>query len=60
MNPIYTEVFTVKISVVQKQTLQKLKSRKIKVSNFVRNAIAEKIKREYNELQPRAKKTCPF
>ena len=38
MRPLYTEVFTLKISSTQKRTLEKLKSRNIKVSDFVRKA----------------------
>ena len=61
MRPLYTEIFTLKISKSQKQTLEKLKSRNIKVSSFVRKAIAEKIERDYKELQPKPKKEyCPF
>ena len=61
MRPLYTEVFTLKISSTQKRTLEKLKSRNIKVSDFVRIAIAEKIKRDYSELQDKPKKEyCPF
>ena len=61
MRPLYTEVFTLKISSTQKRTLEKLKSRNIKVSDFVRKAIAEKIKRDYAELQDKPKKEyCPF
>ena len=61
MKPLYTEVFTLKISATQKQTLGKLKDRNIKVSDFVRKAIAEKINRDYKELQPKPKKEyCPF
>ena len=61
MKPLYTEVFTLKISSTQKRTLEKLKSRNIKVSDFVRKAIAEKIKRDYAELQDKPKKEfCPF
>ena len=61
MKPLYTEIFTLKISKSQKQTLEKLKSRNIKVSSFVRKAIAEKIERDYKELQPKPKKEyCPF
>ena len=56
MRPLYTEVFTLKISSTQKRTLEKLKSRNIKVSDFVRKAIAEKIKRDYAELQQKPKK----
>ena len=33
MKPLYTEVFTLKISSTQKRTLEKLKSRNIKVSD---------------------------
>ena len=61
MKPLYTEVFTLKISSTQKRTLEKLKSRNIKVSDFVRKAISEKIKRDYAELQDKPKKEyCPF
>ena len=61
MRPLYTEVFTLKISSTQKRTLEKLKSRNIKVSDFVRKAISEKIKRDYAELQDKPKKEyCPF
>ena len=61
MKPLYTEVFTLKISSTQKRTLEKLKSRNIKVSDFVRKAISEKIKRDYVELQDKPKdEFCPF
>ena len=61
MKPLYTEIFTLKISETQKQTLSKLRDRNIKVSDFVRKAIAEKINRDYKELQPKPKKEyCPF
>ncbi len=61
MKPLYTEVFTLKITSTQKRTLEKLKSRNIKVSDFVRKAISEKIKRDYVELQDKPKKEyCPF
>ena len=61
MRPLYTEVFTLKISSTQKRTLEKLKSRNIKVSSFVRKAIAEKINREYENLKEKPKdEFCPF
>ena len=61
MKPLYTEVFTLKISSTQKRTLEKLKSRNIKVSDFVIKAISEKIKRDYAELQDKPKKEyCHF
>ena len=54
-------VVKLKISSTQKRTLEKLKSRNIKVSDFVRKAISEKIKRDYAELQEIPKKEyCPF
>jgi len=57
----YTEVFTLKLSKTQKQTLVKLKARKIKIANFVRIAIAEKIIRDAKELIVKPKKEyCPF
>ena len=58
---LYTEVITLKISKVQKKTLGKLRSRKIKVSNFVRQAIKEKIERDASELIDKSKiQYCPF
>lgn len=62
MKPLeYSEVYVLKISKVQKQTLQKLKERGIVVSKFVRKAIQEKIQREYKELQPKPEKIkVPF
>ena len=61
MKPLYTEVFTLKISATQKRTLDKLKSRNMKVSDFVRKAIAEKINRDYADLQEKPKiEYCPF
>lgn len=61
MKPLYTEVFTLKISATQKRTLEKLKCRNIKISDFVRKAIAEKINRDYQDLKEKPKKEyCPF
>ncbi len=48
----YTKVITVKITPTQKQTLNKLAARHVKVSNFIREAIKEKIQREAPQLQP--------
>lgn len=57
----YTEVYVLKISKTQKQTLDKIKDRGIIISKFVRAAIQEKIAREYKDLQPKPKKEyCPF
>ena len=57
----YTEKITIKVSLTQKQTLNKLKGRNIKVAQFIRDAIKEKIDREAEELRPKPKKVyCPF
>ena len=57
----YTEVTTIKLSKIQKQTLGKLRERNIRVSQFIRDAIAEKIKRDYKELIPKViYEKCPF
>ena len=57
----YTEKVTIKISKTQKQTLDKLRTRNIKVAQFIRDAIKEKINREAEELKPKPKKIkCPF
>lgn len=58
---IYTEVVVLKITPIQKQTLNKLKSRKIRVSEFIRKAISEKINRDAKELEFKPKKQfTPF
>lgn len=57
----YTKVKVIKITDTQHRTLKKLESYNIPVSQFIRNAINEKIKREYKELIPKPKKEyCPF
>jgi hypothetical protein len=55
----YTELLQVKITPTQAATLDKLRGRNIRVGDFVRAAIAEKIRRDYNELQPK-NNICPF
>lgn len=57
----YTKVKVLKITETQYQTLKKLDSYQINVAHFIREAIAEKIKREYKDLLPIPKKEyCPF
>ena len=55
---LYTKTKVIRISEIQLKTLQKMKSYNIDVGNFIREAIQEKIKREYNNLLPKPK--CPF
>ena len=51
----------IRISETQHKTLLKMKLYNIDVAKFIREAIAEKIKREYSELIPKQNKNiCPF
>lgn len=62
-NPMKTLTKTkvIRISETQHKTLQKMKSYNVDVGKFIRDAIAEKIKKEYSELIPKPKKEyCPF
>ena len=57
----YTKTKVIRISETQLNTLQKMKSYNVDVGNFIRQAIAEKIKRDYKELIPIPEKfKCPF
>jgi len=57
---LYTKVKVIRISESQHKTLQKMKSYNVDVGRFIRDAIAEKICREYDDLKPKVKNTCPF
>lgn len=57
----YNKPRTIKFSDIQDSTLNKLASYKINVAQFIREAVKEKIKREYKDLLPKPKKEyCPF
>jgi len=57
----YTKTKVLRISETQHLTLQKMKSYNVDVSEFIRQAIKEKIAREYNKLKPKPEKVyCPF
>jgi hypothetical protein len=57
---IYTEIVTLKVTPLQKKTLDKLKSKNYKVSEFIRQSIKEKLERDKHEiLKPKAE-YCPF
>jgi hypothetical protein len=57
----YNKTKVIRISETQLKTLQKMKSYNVDVGNFIREAIQEKIKREYNKLIIKPKKSeCPF
>lgn len=57
----YTKVKVIKITETQHNTLKKLDSYQVNVADFIRTAIQEKIKRDYEFLIPKVKKSdCPF
>ena len=57
----YTKSKVIRITETQHNTLVKMKSYNVDVSEFIRRAIAEKIKRDYEDLIPEKKDVyCPF
>lgn len=50
----YTKVKVIRISEEQHSTLVKMKSYNVDVGNFIREAIFEKINKEYKDLIPKA------
>lgn len=60
MAKILTKTKVIRISQIQHDTLNKMQSYNIDVGRFIRDAIAEKIKREYQDLIPKIKNNCPF
>ncbi len=57
---ILTKTKVIRVTESQLLTLQKMKSYNVDVGHFIREAIAEKIKREYKDLIPKEKNNCPF
>jgi len=53
---------TIKISKIQNETLNKLKTKyKINIQDFIRSAIREKIEKDYNKIKEIKKSyECPF
>ncbi len=51
---------TINITEIQWNTLEKLRAKKIKVGQFIRDAISDKIKSEYLELIEKPKIKIPF
>ena len=57
----YTKTKVIRITEIQHKTLLKMQSYNVDVADFIREAIAEKIKREHSDLLPKPKKQyCPF
>jgi hypothetical protein len=55
----YPKTLTINISEIQFNTLSKLQSRHIKIGDFIRKAIAEKIKKDCAKVKPK-KEYCSF
>ena len=60
MAKILTKTKVIRISQIQFDTLKKMQSYNVDVGHFIREAIKEKIKREYKDLIPKEKSICPF
>ena len=57
----YTQTKVIRITEIQHKTLQKMKYYNVDVGKFIREAISEKIKIEYNNLIPKQETIkCPF
>lgn len=57
----YTRSKVVKLTEVQYQTLKKLEKYNIRVCDFIRDSITEKLEREKVEIvKPKLKNECPF
>ena len=57
----YTIIHPVRISKVQAESLQKLKDYDVNVSQFIRLAIAEKIKRDWKQIKEKKERVkLPF
>jgi hypothetical protein len=57
----YTRSKVVKLTETQFQTLKKLEKYNVRVCDFIREAISEKLEREKIEiLKPKEKNICPF
>jgi post-segregation antitoxin (ccd killing protein) len=56
----YTKTKVIRITYLQHQTLQKMKTLNIDVGNFIRQAIKEKLEREKHEILKPKKEYCPF
>jgi len=57
----YTKSKVVKLTEIQYQTLKKLEKYNVRVCDFIRDAISEKLQKEKIEIiKPKNKNICPF
>jgi len=56
----YTKTKVIRITDMQHQTLQKMKTLNVDVGNFIRIAIQEKLERDKHEILKTKAEYCPF
>jgi hypothetical protein len=57
----YTEIMTLRLSKIQKQSLLIIESKGVNISQFIRLAIKEKIKKDWSKIKVKEEKIkCPF
>jgi hypothetical protein len=56
----YTKSKVIKLTEVQYNTLKKLEKYNVRVCDFIRDAIAEKLQREKIEIVKQKAEYCPF
>tara|TARA_R110000782_G_scaffold51708_2_gene111339 strand:+ start:34 stop:222 length:189 start_codon:yes stop_codon:yes gene_type:complete len=56
----YTEVKVIKLTKIQSDTLKKLAKYNIRVCDFIRDAIAEKLERDKHKILKTKKEYTPF
>ena len=57
----YTKVKVIRITDIQHETLIKMSGYNVNVGNFIREAISDKIRREYNDIvKVKEEPDCPF
>jgi hypothetical protein len=56
----YTEVKVIKLTKIQSNTLKNLGKYNIRVCDFIRDAISEKLKRDKHEILKPKKEISPF
>jgi hypothetical protein len=57
---IYTESKVVKLTKIQSTTLKNLRKYNIRVCDFIRDAISEKLERDKHEILKQKKEYTPF
>lgn len=57
----FTEIKSIRFSKTQIKSLNKLESFNVNIGQFIRDAIKEKIQRDWKQIkEPKKKEFCPF